>query len=104
MVMRYSPVKNEMLFLWAMEGSGEVGIYGLEIEKIIAACGEGSVKLPQGSLYTTTNKLKEKGLIESYDGGSTGGAHRTYFRLTEKGEEELKAHNTFFERLRAWNS
>ena len=97
------PAQREILFLWALEGSTETGIYGLDLQRAINESSEGFETVSHGTLYSTLKRLKHKGWIDSYEGDALGGgAKRVYYRLTKDGEEQLARVNQFFSRLREW--
>lgn len=97
------PAQREILFLWALEGSIETGVYGLDLQRAINESSGGFETVSHGTLYSTLKRLKHKGWIDSYEGDALGGgAKRVYYRLTKDGEEQLARVNQFFSRLREW--
>lgn len=62
--------------------------YGYQIAKEIKEHSEGVLDFQEGSLYPTLHKLEKEGLIEAYT-QKVDGRRRRYYRLTEKGSQEL---------------
>ena len=97
------PAQRELLFLWAIEGTGQSGCYGLDLQRSINDCSRGAEQVSTGTLYSTLKKLKRKGWIDSYEGDALGGgAKRVYYFLTDDGVELLERVNAFLSRLRQW--
>lgn len=97
------PAQRELLFLWAIEGTGQHGCYGLDLQRALNECSGGSEQVSTGTLYSTLKKLKRKGWIDSFEGDALGGgAKRVYYFLTDDGVEVLKRVNTFLSKLRQW--
>lgn len=63
------------------------GMYGLQMVRE-------SDELKRGTVYTTLNRMAEKGLVESRreDRGGEGGLPRRVFTVTGTGVRTLKAH------------
>lgn len=45
----------------------------------------------EGSIYPLLSRLQKKGLIEGYFVESTGGPPRKYYRIADKGRQQLEA-------------
>ena len=97
------PAQRELLFLWAIEGTGRGGCYGLDLQRAVNECSGESEQVSTGTLYSTLKKLKRKGWINSYEGDALGGgAKRVYYFLTDEGIEVLERVNAFLSKLRQW--
>ena len=97
------PAQRELLFMWAIEGTGRKGCYGLDLQRAINECSGHSEQVSTGTLYSTLKKLKRKGWVNSYEGDALGGgAKRVYYFLTNEGEAVLKWVNNFVSELRKW--
>ena len=78
----------EYLILSAAEGLGDEA-YGAAIRKSIERAT--SRRCSAGALYTTLDRLQEKGLIETWMGEATpqrGGRAKRMVRLTDRGARE----------------
>jgi PadR family transcriptional regulator, regulatory protein PadR len=74
--------------------------YGISIKSEIAIC-TGRKPAP-GALYTTLDRLEEKGLVKSRTGDPTpsrGGRSKRYFTVTPKGIQAVAAAQRSFQRL-----
>jgi DNA-binding PadR family transcriptional regulator len=74
--------------------------YGARIRTEIAACTERDPA--PGALYTTLDRLEEKGLVESRFGDPTperGGRPKRYFQVTAVGLKEVARAQRSFQRL-----
>jgi PadR family transcriptional regulator PadR len=79
----------EQLVLLAILRLGE-SAYGVTIRSEIAAC-TGREPAP-GALYTTLDRMEEKGIVRSWLGDATpqrGGRAKRYFALTKAGRAAL---------------
>jgi PadR family transcriptional regulator PadR len=80
----------EQLVLWSLVRLGE-DAYGTTIQKEIESRARHTCTL--GALYTTLDRLEQKGLIASEVGESTaerGGRAKKYFRIEGAGAKALK--------------
>jgi len=82
----------ELLNLAALMMLGPEDSYGMLIHQKIEELAEGrSVSL--GSVYTTMDRLEQKGYVRSWYGGATGergGRTKRFFEITGSGELALK--------------
>ncbi|AFS79344.1 HTH-type transcriptional regulator, PadR family [Gottschalkia acidurici 9a] len=71
--------------------------YGYEIAKCIKEKSEGLYSIGEGTLYPALKRMEGRELVESYwkDDELTG--KRKYYRITDKGKQELN------ERIYQWN-
>jgi PadR family transcriptional regulator PadR len=53
----------------------------------------------EGSIYPLLSRLQKQGYIEGYFVESTGGPPRKYYRIAEKGREQLTDWQTEWRRL-----
>jgi len=76
------------------------GAYGVTIRDEIAACTDRDPS--PGALYTTLDRMEEKGLVTSRFGQPTperGGRAKRYFRVTAKGEAAVASAQRAYQRL-----
>ncbi len=81
----------EQLVLLAVLHLGEEA-YGITITDEIAS--RTGCRVAQGSVYTTLNRLENKGLLRSHRGEPLpvrGGRSRRYYRIEPAGREALRA-------------
>jgi len=74
--------------------------YGVRIRELIAECTKREPTA--GALYTTLDRLEDKGLVESRFGDPTpqrGGRPKRYFTVTKAGFEAVSRSQRSFERL-----
>ncbi len=64
--------------------------YGYELSKYIRDRTDGVYTIKETTLYSTFNRLEKNELISSFSKKETKGRKRTYYRLTDKGEEQLE--------------
>lgn len=99
------PTPREQLILFAI---GYQERYGLEIQRAINECSNGSESISIGSLYPTLHSLEKKGLVSSRFGDETaeerGGARRRYYSLTSDGISAIKAIQEYQSALLTWQS
>jgi len=89
----------EQLVLLAILRLGDKA-YGVSIRSEIAACA--SREVAPGALYTTLDRLEDKGMVRSRFGDATpqrGGRARRYFVLTRKGHAALVSAQQAYQRL-----
>jgi DNA-binding PadR family transcriptional regulator len=63
--------------------------YGYAIIKRVAELSGGELQWTDGMLYPVLHRLERNGLVRAGWGRSESGRRRKYYRLTDKGEEEL---------------
>ncbi len=63
--------------------------YGYAIIKRVDELSAGRLKWTDGMLYPVLHRLERNGLIEAEWGKSETGRRRKYYRLTDRGSEEL---------------
>lgn len=73
--------------------------YGYEISKKIRTISEGKYIIKETTLYSAFTRMEHNGYIESFsrENEITGGKKRTYYRITEKGEQHYR------EKCSEWN-
>ncbi|EOT29409.1 PadR family transcriptional regulator [Enterococcus saccharolyticus] len=64
--------------------------YGYAISKQIRARTNDLYVIKETTLYSAFTRLGKQALIEAYPGELTHGKKRTYYRITDKGNEFLK--------------
>ena len=65
--------------------------YGYEISKKIKQISEEKYVIKETTLYSAFTRMEKNGYIESFSGNETGGKKRTYYRITENGQEYYRA-------------
>ena len=63
--------------------------YGYAIIKRVDELSGGELQWTDGMLYPVLHRLERNGYVESSWGGSETGRRRKYYRLTDRGAEEL---------------
>jgi PadR family transcriptional regulator, regulatory protein PadR len=63
--------------------------YGYEIVKELNAKSNNLYSMSEGTLYPALKRLESKGLIQSYWMDLENGGRRKYYKITDKGNEEL---------------
>ena len=63
--------------------------YGYAIIKRVAELSGGELQWTDGMLYPVLHRLERNGLVKAGWGRSESGRRRKYYRLTDKGGEEL---------------
>ena len=61
--------------------------YGYEISKNIKALTSEKYVIKETTLYSAFTRMEENGYVESYSQEADNGKRRTYYRITQKGEE-----------------
>lgn len=74
-----------ILFLLRNEPS-----YGYEISKEIRRISDEKYVIKETTLYSAFTRMEKNGYIESFSGNETSGKKRTYYRITDSGEEHFK--------------
>ena len=64
--------------------------YGYEISKHIREGTDALYAIKETTLYSAFTRLEKQGLILSYPGEVTHGKKRTYYRISDAGENILK--------------
>jgi PadR family transcriptional regulator, regulatory protein PadR len=99
-IMRYVPLGEfEQIVLLAILRLGQ-SAYGVTIRREIAVC-TGRQPAP-GALYTTLDRMEQKGLVESWFGDPTpqrGGRAKRYFMVTTKGHVAVAAAQRSYQKL-----
>ncbi len=63
--------------------------YGYAIIKRVAELSAGELEWTDGMLYPVLHRLERNGFVKAVWGESESGRRRRYYRLTERGREEL---------------
>ncbi len=63
--------------------------YGYAILKRVDQLSDGRLQWTDGMLYPVLHRLERAGLVEASWGKSESGRRRKYYRLTDRGAEEL---------------
>jgi DNA-binding PadR family transcriptional regulator len=83
----------EQLILAALMILGE-NAYGMTIHEQVEKLAAGVRSVSLGSVYTTLDRLEQKGYVKSWFGGATeerGGRTKRYFEITGAGEKTLRS-------------
>lgn len=64
--------------------------YGYEISKYIREQTDNVYTIKETTLYSTFNRLEKKGYIASFFREKTQGRKRTYYELTQQGEDRYQ--------------
>ena len=82
----------EQLILTALMLLGE-NAYGMTVHERVEVLAEGVRTVSLGSVYTTLDRLEQKGYVKSWFSDPTperGGRSKRYFQITGSGESALK--------------
>ena len=71
-----------------LEALAQEPSHGYRIAQQIKERSEGVLDFKEGTLYPALHKLKNEGLIESYEGAENGRPRR-YYRISEEGRKAL---------------
>lgn len=63
--------------------------YGYAILKRVSELSDGELQWTDGMLYPVLHRLERNGAVESSWGRSEAGRRRKYYRLTDKGRDQL---------------
>ena len=83
----------EQLILTALVMLGE-NAYGMTIHERVEKLAAGVRSVSLGSVYTTLDRMEQKGYVRSWFGGATeerGGRSKRYFEITGAGERVLRS-------------
>jgi PadR family transcriptional regulator PadR len=69
---------------------GEAESYGYAIRKRVGELSGGEIEWTDGMLYPVLHRLERNGFITATWGTSEVGRRRKYYRLTQRGDEELE--------------
>jgi DNA-binding PadR family transcriptional regulator len=64
--------------------------YGYAIIKRVYELSGGALQWTDGMLYPVLHRLERNGLVEATWGQSESGRRRKYYRITDRGSEELR--------------
>ena len=96
-----SQLKRGTLELCALSVVNRGDCYGYELVNRVSDC----MEVTEGTIYPLMKRLKDGGMIESYIVESSEGPPRKYYRITEKGKEELeRLSKEWFEFTRSVNA
>ena len=85
---------HDMMILYRLS-KGES--YGYEISKYIRDRTKDVYTIKETTLYSTFNRLEKNDLISSFSKKETLGRKRTYYKLTQAGEDKLQELNEDWE-------
>ena len=74
-------------------------VHGYAIAQRLDQVSKGVVQVPQGSLYPALHRLENRGLLAADWKATETGREAKFYRLTRKGESQLKAEATGWRRL-----
>lgn len=75
--------------------------YAYELARTIVDGSGGDYVIKQTTLYTAVKRLENQGLLASYDSLSDSGKLRTYYHLTDEGQQHLVEKRQEWQRTRA---
>lgn len=81
-----SQMKRGTLEMCALSIISRGDCYGYEIVNRISAC----MEMTEGTIYPLMKRLRDAGFIDSYIVESPEGPPRKYYKITDKGKEELE--------------
>lgn len=81
-----SQMKRGTLEMCALSIICRADCYGYEIVNRISAC----MEMTEGTIYPLMKRLRDAGFIDSYIVESPEGPPRKYYKITDKGKEELE--------------
>ena len=81
-----SQLKRGTLELLALSVVNRGDCYGYELVNVISKC----MEITEGTVYPLMKRLKDGGLIESYIVESQEGPPRKYYKITQRGSDELE--------------
>jgi PadR family transcriptional regulator PadR len=64
--------------------------YGYAISKSATEISQGTYTMKETTLYSAFSRLEKAGHVRSYPGSVTGGRERTYYALTNEGDEYFR--------------
>lgn len=70
--------------------------YGYNIIQRVKTLSGGSLEWSDGMLYPVLQKMEKEGVIASHWVPSEGGRYRKYYRITDRGREELERQLTLW--------
>ena len=73
---------------------GQQPMYGYQIIKDLEKRSQGYFKFKEGTLYPALHRLEEAGLVTGKWEMLSGGRHRRYYHITEKGHQRLVTHRS----------
>lgn len=83
----------ELLILAALMMLGE-NAYGMRVHEQVEKLADGIRSVSLGSVYTTLDRLEQKGYVKSWFGGATeqrGGRTKRYFEITGSGQRAMNS-------------
>ena len=78
---------NDTIILFLLKNAPS---YGYEISKEIRRISDEKYVIKETTLYSAFTRMEKNGYIESFSGNETSGKKRTYYRITDSGEEHFK--------------
>jgi PadR family transcriptional regulator, regulatory protein PadR len=87
-----------MLILKALTGRA---MHGAAVAAFILSASEGAFRVEEGALYPALHRLEKQGWVESDWGFSEHKRRAKFYKLTEKGAQELAGQNARWKRLTA---
>ncbi len=77
-------VYNDTMILYLLKNKPS---YGYEISKDIKALTNEKYIIKETTLYSAFTRMETNGFIESYSEEAENGKRRTYYRITQKGQD-----------------
>ncbi len=85
---------NDTMILYLLQKKPS---YGYEISKDIKALTDEKYIIKETTLYSAFTRMEANGYVESYSQEAENGKRRTYYRITESGQ------NYYKEKCEEWN-
>ena len=95
----YNKFKVGILEILLLKLLSEKDLYGYEMIKLVKSLSNNIITITVSGMYPMLHKLKEQGLITSYELRIGERKNRIYYHLTDKGYAELCQMRDDFERL-----
>ena len=93
---KFEPIRRGLLEFMVLKIISTRKVYAADILKDLSSTEFAS---QEGTLYPLLGKLRREGLVEYEWVESEAGPPRKYYRLTNKGEGQLKELNEYWEKL-----
>jgi PadR family transcriptional regulator PadR len=90
-------LRKGLLELAILNAVGSGALYGYEIVRRLGDVD--SLVITEGTVYPILSRLRNEEYLETYIEESPEGPARKYYRLTERGRDELRRMNRHWERL-----
>lgn len=83
--------KKGLLTFWLLLILDEREAYAFETSRLVAEVSQGTIRADENSIYRALNRFEDLGIVGSSWHASEVGPPRRYYRLTDTGQELLRA-------------